>query len=226
MQMIISFITSGDVLIWTGLRLTESTWWLQMTWHRKGTRPSATIMLIGVWQVKLKESYYRSACYNPGYTSRNNYKLHDDAIKWKHFPRYWPFVRYTNRVNMVVADDLAPKRCQAICTHHADWCVTSETQRIILPQYMPHPREYKLQWLLVAWWLYQMETFPHYWPFVRGVDRWPVDPLKKASDAELWCFLWSAPEQTAEQTIEMPVIWDSIALIMTSLQWGYDHELE
>ena len=91
--MIISFITSGDVLIWTGLRLTESTWWLQMTWHRKGTRPSATIMLIGVWQVKLKESYYRSACYNPGYTSRNNYKLHNDAIKWKHFPRYWPFVR-------------------------------------------------------------------------------------------------------------------------------------
>ena len=24
-------------------------------------------------------------------------------------------------------------------------------------------------------------------------------PLTKASDAELWCFLWSAPEQTVEQ---------------------------
>ena len=23
---------------------------------------------------------------------------------------------------------------------------------------------------------------------------------------QLWCFLWSAPEQTAEQTIETPVI--------------------
>ena len=32
-----------------------------------------------------------------------------------------------------------------------------------------------------------------------------------------WCFLWSAPEQTVEQTIETPVIWDAIALIMTSL---------
>ena len=42
-------------------------------------------------------------------------------------------------------------------------------------------------------------------------------PLTKASDAELWYFLWSAPEQTAEQTIETPVIWDAIALIMTSL---------
>ena len=23
----------------------------------------------------------------------NNSQLHDDVIKWKHFPRYWPFVR-------------------------------------------------------------------------------------------------------------------------------------
>ena len=46
-------------------------------------------------------------------------------------------------------------------------------------------------------------------------DRWI--PLTKASDAELWCFLWSAPEQTVEQIIETPMSWDTIALIMTSL---------
>ena len=45
--------------------------------------------------------------------------------------------------------------------------------------------------------------------------RWII--LTKVSDAELWCFLWSAPEQTIEQTIEISVIWDTIALIMTSL---------
>ena len=39
----------------------------------------------------------------------------------------------------------------------------------------------------------------------------------KASDAELWCFLWSAPEQTVEQTIETLMISDAIAIIMTSL---------
>ena len=39
-------------------------------------------------------------------------------------------------------------------------------------------------------------------------------PLTKASDRELWCFLWSAREQTAEQTIETPVISDAIMLIM------------
>ena len=43
-------------------------------------------------------------------------------------------------------------------------------------------------------------------------------PLTKASDAELWCFLWATPEETAKWTIEKPVIWVTIALIMTSLQ--------
>ena len=41
-------------------------------------------------------------------------------------------------------------------------------------------------------------------------------PPKIASDAELWHFLWSALEQTVDITIKTPVIWDAIALIMTS----------
>ena len=40
--------------------------------------------------------------------------------------------------------------------------------------------------------------FPHYWPFVRGIHRWPVNSRTKASHAELWCFLWSVPELTVE----------------------------
>ena len=42
-------------------------------------------------------------------------------------------------------------------------------------------------------------------------------PLTKASDAEIWCFLWSAPEQTVEQIIDTQVICDAMALIMTLL---------
>ena len=49
--------------------------------------------------------------------------------------------------------------------------------------------------------------FQRYWPFVRGIHRWI--PRPKASDAELWRFLWSAPEQAIELTIETPVIWDA-----------------
>ena len=40
-------------------------------------------------------------------------------------------------------------------------------------------------------------------------DRWI--PFTKASDAELWCFIWSPPQQ-----IVRLVIWDAIVLIMTS----------
>ena len=44
-----------------------------------------------------------------------------------------------------------------------------------------------------------------------------LNPLTKTSDAELWCFLWSAPEQTAVQAIETLVIWNAITFIMASL---------
>ena len=47
-------------------------------------------------------------------------------------------------------------------------------------------------------------------------------PLTKAGDAELWYFLWSAPDQTTEQTAQMPVIWDAVSLIVTSLWWSME----
>ena len=70
----------------------------------------------------------------------------------------------------------------------------------------------------VLWWRHEVETFFALLALLCKIStghRWI--PLTKASNAELRCFLWSALEQTAEQTIEMPVIWDAIALIMTSL---------
>ena len=36
--------------------------------------------------------------------------------------------------------------------------------------------------------------FPRYWPFVRVIHRSRWIPRTKASDAEFWCFLWSASE--------------------------------
>ena len=42
-------------------------------------------------------------------------------------------------------------------------------------------------------------------------------PLTKGSGAEFWGFLWSALEQTVQQTIQTPVIWDAIAFIMAPL---------
>ena len=64
----------------------------------------------------------------------------------------------------------------------------------------------------------KMETFSALLAFFAGNS--PVTgefPAKKASNAELWYLLRSAPEPTVEQTMETPVIWDAIALFMTSL---------
>ena len=71
--------------------------------------------------------------------------------------------------------------------------------------------------MLYSWWRHQMEkirvTCP-FWGESTG-HRWIN--LAKAIDAELWYFLWSVPEQTGEQTVETPVIWDAIVVIRTSL---------
>ena len=42
-------------------------------------------------------------------------------------------------------------------------------------------------------------------------------PSEKASDAGFDIFVWSAPEETDEESIGTPVIRDAIVLIMTSL---------
>ena len=63
------------------------------------------------------------------------------------------------------------------------------------------------------------KQFPRYWPFVGEFASHRWIHLTKASYTELWYFLRSTPEQTAEQIIETPVIRDAIALIMTSLWW-------
>ena len=85
--------------------------------------------------------------------------------------------------------------------------------------FMPHLRHQACPHVMYfAWWRHQMETFFALLAFCAGNS--PVTgefPTKKASDAELWCFLWSAPAPTDEQTMETPVIWDATALIMTSL---------
>ena len=63
----------------------------------------------------------------------------------------------------------------------------------------------------------QMETFSitdPLWGESTG-HRWI--PSQRPVTRSFDFFLWSAPEQTYDQTIETPVIWDTIALIMTSL---------
>ena len=71
-----------------------------------------------------------------------------------------------------------------------------------------------------TWWRHQMETFSALLALCEGKPRVTGGSLHKGQ----WrwalmfvCSFLSAPEETVEQTMETPVIWDAIALIITSL---------
>ena len=55
---------------------------------------------------------------------------------------------------------------------------------------------------IMCWMLHdnviKWKHFPRYWLFMREIHQSPVNSTK-AIGAELWCFLWSAPEQTVVQ---------------------------
>ena len=91
-----------------------------MTWPPKGDKPlpesmipSSLAHICGTMGNELKDtiSWLRDFTRSCGKTSVRSvnrgprrkiilcwtHKVHDDVIKWKHFPRYWPFVRGIHR---------------------------------------------------------------------------------------------------------------------------------
>ena len=74
-------------------------------------------------------------------------------------------------------------------------------------------------------------NFTRYWPFLREFTGHRWIPSKMASGAELWCFLWSATEQTVEQIINTSVyetplhsLWrhrNAFGFISLVLGWAY-----
>ena len=87
-------------------------------------------------------------------------------------------------------------------------CVTRTL--IWLPQYRRIERQ--------SWWCDQMKIFLYVTSPLCGESvnhQWIS--ITKISDADIWLFYLTCLKQTVEQTIETPVIWDVIALIMTLL---------
>ena len=153
-----------------------------------------------------------------GHSSQIYSKLRVSIIKWTlyHSVICWCLVSFfSNLYGMSIQVYIISWR--AIWTEcfkrwFADMCVKKK-----------HQWNYWFWWctktenaIAFTWWRHQMETFSALLALMRGIHRW--SSLTKTSDAKLWYFLWCAPEQTVEQTAEMPVIWDAIALIVSSLQ--------
>ena len=69
----------------------------------------------------------------------------------------------------------------------------------------------------VSWWRHEMKAYYALLALCEGNPQVTSGFPSRASDTELWCFLWCEPEQTVEQTVEILVIWDAMALIVTPL---------
>ena len=91
------------------------------------------------------------------------------------------------------------------------------------------------RWIHVVWplsahyWfddgVIKWKHFPCYWPFGRGILRSPVDSPHKDQLRGAFIFPLICTWTALEQTIETPMIWDAITLIMMSLWWLFiDHK--
>ena len=83
---------------------------LQNLQHMPHISKYAIIHVIGGWYTQLNQLEYHlilhlitiksNTCLNKDWKQFNvvsNFFPHDDVIKWKHFPRYWTFVRRIHR---------------------------------------------------------------------------------------------------------------------------------
>ena len=63
-----------------------------MAWCWAGDKP-----LVGQLMSQFTDPYFSVEAKNSQFTLHLLAKFHDEVIKWKHFPCYWPFVRGINR---------------------------------------------------------------------------------------------------------------------------------
>ena len=79
-----------------------------MAWRRTGAKPLSEAMLIKFTYVYMRTrgrlvkrthqaTIYKKNKHTCVHVSWNICHCHDDVIKWKHVPRYWPFVRGIHR---------------------------------------------------------------------------------------------------------------------------------
>ena len=95
-----------------------------------------------------------------------------------------------------------------------DEVILSQRARFMVPTWGP-PGSCRLQMGPICW-----SHEPCYQGMPLRISAWsPVNSPHKGQWRGTWCFLWSMPEQTVNQTVETPAIWDATMLIKTSLSW-------
>ena len=137
---------------------------------------------------------------------------HDDVIKWKHFPRNWPFYAGNSPVpgefptqrpvtrSFDVYFDLRPNK--RLSKQSSGWRFESQSRPLWRHRNgtinLSRTHDNSKIW----------KHFPHHWPFVRGIHQVTVDSPYKGPFMRSFNFFW----QFVEQTVNWPMIWDAILM--------------
>ena len=140
------------------------------TWHTHSSHGRVT------GHLKVNSYTYKSAT-NPWLSIPHTAWWHDAVIKWKHFPRYWPFVWGIHRSQ--VNSPHKGQWCGALMFSLICTCINGWVNNRKAGDLRRHRAHYDVIVMDNIPW----KPFPHYWIFVRGIYRSPVDFLK-ANDAE------------------------------------------
>ena len=133
--------------------------------------------------------------------------IHDDALTWKCFSHYSPFVmrihRYPHKDQQNKAFEQSSFRLCATHSAYIDGFVQGysnsmdnalELLQSCAELWIWHPCDVRVGRGAISHddvikWKY----FPCNWPFVRGIHRWPVNSPHKGQWRGVLMFLWSAP---------------------------------
>ena len=113
-------------------------------------------------------------------------------------PHKWPVTRKMFPFDDVIMISVAINHWNIKCWDIRSWFVKYPVIRSL------HSIDDAIKW----------KKIPRYWPFVWGIHQSPVDSPHKGQRRGALIF---SLNKEVKQTVETPVIWDAIMLIMTSL---------
>ena len=164
-----------------------------MAWHQVGDKPflslwwSSSVMSYGTTVPQWVNSWQ-----NVVYTCQGTVLLLGEEMPMHYLEQYWLIVTggdwyVTVKQSSIFADNW-PNRNRKITNHENSFLWKPNISNVIADRWTERRSKERMEHDDVIKW----KHFPRNWPFVRGIHRSRWIPHTKASDAELWCFIWSA----------------------------------